>query len=275
MARMIILVAVFMLFGSSLGCLFGKWFIQCGKNIKNCITPPSQPIQLDMAPDSVDDMYNKCEEKMKEKIEKEFLQNEKNNNQNFKDAWDKAAVYYNSKSAHDPPLKKEQIMAAHAYTLEEPPFYREFNNAVRKQNSEYKTTFQYHTLHFYLTMALRNIKPTAENCVTVYRRTPCKFSKDIQNKEIRLGAFSSSSMGDYSDPEFGTKSCFEITTCFGASISMFSKFPNEREVLIPPYEVFKVTAIKESSKKNKLPCEVVYTLESTKTTQSNLNCALI
>ncbi|XP_054897154.1 ecto-ADP-ribosyltransferase 5-like isoform X2 [Poeciliopsis prolifica] len=243
----------------------------CEKKSQDCL-----PFALDMAPDSVDDMYNNCEVKMKEKIENEFLQNEKNKDKNFKEAWNKAEKYYNSKWANNnTPLKKEQIMAAHAYTLEEPALYCDFNNAVRKQNSEYKTTFQYHTLHFYLTMALRTIKPTAENCVTVYRRTNCKFSKDVQNKEIRLGAFSSSSMGDYSDPEFGTKSCFEITTCFGASISKFSKFPDEREVLIPPYEVFKVTAIKENSKKNKLPCEVVYTLESTKTTQSNLNCALI
>ncbi|XP_023189159.1 ecto-ADP-ribosyltransferase 5-like [Xiphophorus maculatus] len=232
------------------------------------------PISLDMAPDSVDDMYDKCEEKMKEKIETDFLKNEKNKNKNFKEAWNKAEEYYNRKrEKNNLPLMKEQIMAAHAYTLEEPPLYREFNNAVRTQKSEYKTKFPYHTLHFYLTMALRTIKPKPENCITGYRRASCKFRKDVLNKEIRFSAFSSSSADGYGDKMFGEESCFEITTCFGADISEFSAFKSEREVLIPPYEVFKVTEIKESSEHNKLPCNVVYKLQSTKTTSSNLNCA--
>ncbi|XP_043969783.1 ecto-ADP-ribosyltransferase 5-like [Gambusia affinis] len=268
MARLVILVAVFMLFGSSLGCLLGKWLTQ---KIQDCRNPP---IPLNMAPDSVDDMYDKCEEKMKEKIEKEFLQNEKNKNKNFEEAWSKAEEYYKSEwEKKKQPLMKEQIIAAHAYSLEEPALYREFNNAVRTQKSVYKTNFPYHTLHFYLTMALRTIKPTAENCVTGYRRASCKFRKDVLNKEIRFGAFSSSSIGGYCDKKFGEESCFEITTCFGAQISKFSAFPSENEVLVPPYEVFKVTEVKESSEQNKLPCKVVYKLQSTKTTSSNLNCA--
>ncbi|XP_032417684.1 ecto-ADP-ribosyltransferase 5-like [Xiphophorus hellerii] len=233
------------------------------------------PFSLDMAPDSVDDMYDRCEEKMKEKIETDFLQNEKNKDKNFTEAWNKAEEYYKREWENNPPLMKEQIMAAHAYTLDEPPLYSEFNNAVRTQKSVYKTKFLYHTLHFYLTMALRTIKLNAGNCVTVFRRTNCKFSKDVLNKEIRLGAFSSSSMGDYPDEEFGTQSCFEIFTCFGANISKFSEFPEESEVLIPPYEVFRVTDIKERSKHSELPCEVVYKLQSTNNPLSKLNCDLI
>ncbi|XP_032417762.1 ecto-ADP-ribosyltransferase 5-like [Xiphophorus hellerii] len=267
MARLVILVAMFMLFGSSLGCLFGRWIIQKIQDLRH------PPIPLNMAPDSVDDMYDKCEEKMKDKIEKDVLQNEKNKDTNFTGAWNKAEEYYKREwEKNNPPLMKEQIMAAHAYTLEEPPLYSEFNKAVRTQKSVYKTKFPYHTLHFYLTMFLRTIKPKAENCVTVFRRTKCEFSKNVLNKQIRLGAFSSSSMGDYPDEEFGTQSCFEITTCFGANISEYSAFPKENEVLVPPYEVFKVTEIKKSSEHNKLPCKVVYKLQSTKTS-SNLNCA--
>ncbi|XP_043969775.1 ecto-ADP-ribosyltransferase 5-like [Gambusia affinis] len=273
MARLVILVAVFMLFGSSLGCLLGKWLTQCVQKFQDYRNPP---ILLNMAPDSVDDMYDKCEEKMKEKIEKDFLQNEINKDKfktNFSEAWNKAEEYYKSEWEKNPPLIKEHIMAIHAYTLEDPPLYCEFNNAVRTNKSVYQTKFPYHTLHFYLTMALRTIKPTAENCVTGYRRTKCKFRKDVLNKQIRFSAFSSSSIGGYANKTFGEESCFEITTCFGAEISKFSKFPSENEVLVPPYEVFKVTEVKERSEQNKLPCKVVYKLQSTKTTSSNLNCA--
>ncbi|XP_016523316.1 erythroblast NAD(P)(+)--arginine ADP-ribosyltransferase-like [Poecilia formosa] len=267
MAKLVIWVTVFMLFGSCVG-------IPQAKLMKECKTLPDCPIKLDMATDSVDDMYDKCENDMERKV-KTFLSNEQNTNENFKQAWNKAEEYYKSEWENNPQLKKEQIMALHAYTLEDPPLYCDFNEAVRTNKSVYKTKFQYHTLHFYLTMALRTIKRKAEeHCVTVYRRTRCKFSRDVLNKQIRLGAFSSSSMGDYSDEQFGTQSCFEISTCFGASISEFSEFETESEVLVPPYEGFKVTEIKESSEDNELPCEVVYKLQSTKTTRSNLNCAL-
>uniref|UniRef100_A0A3P9MSK8 NAD(P)(+)--arginine ADP-ribosyltransferase n=1 Tax=Poecilia reticulata TaxID=8081 RepID=A0A3P9MSK8_POERE len=214
-------------------------------------------IKLDMAKTSVENMYDKCEQDMEKKVKEKFLQNEKTKRKAFQQAWDKAEKYYNTiwKNMWTP-LKKEQIMALYAYT-------HKFNNAVRKQNSKYKTKFQYHTLHFYLTMALRTIKPKAENCVTVFRRANRKFSKDVLNKEIRLGASSSSSMG----------SCFEISTCFGADISEFSSIKSEKEVLIPLYEVFKVTGINKASD-NTLPCEVVYELRSTNKPLSNLNCAL-
>ncbi|XP_043969774.1 ecto-ADP-ribosyltransferase 5-like [Gambusia affinis] len=267
----IVLAVVLILLVLGLGLGLGLWHASESQKIQDCRYPP---IPLNMAPDSVDDMYDKCEEKMKGKIENDFLQNEKNKNKNFKEAWNKAEEYYKSEwEKKNPPLMKEQIMAIHAYTLKNPPLYCEFNNAVRTNKSVYQTNFPYHTLHFYLTMALRTIKPTAVNCVTGYRRTKSEFRKDVLNKQIRFSAFSSSSKDGYANEMFGEESCFEITTCFGAQISKFSKFPSENEVLVPPYEVFKVTEVKESSEQNKLPCKFVYKLQSTKTTSSNLNCA--
>ncbi|MED6254492.1 hypothetical protein ATANTOWER_027569 [Ataeniobius toweri] len=164
-------------------------------------------------------------------------------------------------------------MALHAYTLENPPLYAEFNKAVRTQNRQYKTKqFKFYALHFLLTMALRSLKSKAKECITTYRRTKSEF-KTAVNKEIRFGAFTSSSVGSYPSITFGDQSCFEISTCFGAEISKFSRFESEKEVLIPPYEVFKITDIKKSSLKNLLPCKVVYKLKSTKNPHSNLNCA--
>ncbi|KAI4827639.1 hypothetical protein KUCAC02_031022 [Chaenocephalus aceratus] len=144
------------------------------------------------------------------------------------------------------------------------------------QKHEYKTTFRYHALHFFLTDALQTLnarKPVEERCLKVYRRSNRSFSQDVLNKVIRLGSFASSSGGWYPKAErFGDKSCFEIITCLGADISKLGE--SEREVLIPPYEAFKVTKIERRSAQKILPCEVVYKLETTNTPLSNLNCAL-
>ncbi|XP_060882733.1 ecto-ADP-ribosyltransferase 5-like [Labrus mixtus] len=143
-------------------------------------------------------------------------------------------------------LGKERIMAIYVYSLDKPKVYLDFNKAVQSQKSEYKTTFRYHALHFVLT------------------------------KAIRFDSFTSASMGWYPSSErFGDESCFEIVLCHGADVSLFSKLGEaEREALIPPYEVFKVTSVKRRSEQKNLPCEVVYKLKSTRKTLSSLNCAL-
>ncbi|XP_027874877.1 erythroblast NAD(P)(+)--arginine ADP-ribosyltransferase-like isoform X1 [Xiphophorus couchianus] len=245
-------------------------------SIKYCIGAPAPQkkicsFPLDLAPNSVDDMYNGCEDEMGKRVAS-LLNTEKKGE--FREAWRAAQkCYSNNWATTTSRLKKEQIMAIHAYTLGMPPIYDKFNKAVRTQKSGYKTKFQYHALHFYLTMALRSLKHNAPQCVKTYRRTNCKFETEI-NREIRFGGFTSSSEGGYPSPHFGDQSCFEITTCFGADISTFSMFEWENEVLIPPYEVFKVTDIQKRSGKNFLPCQVVYKLKSTRKTRSSLNCAL-
>ncbi len=171
-------------------------------------------------------------------------------------------------------------MAIYVYTLDKPKIYLDFNHAVQTRKSKYKTTFRYHTLHFFLTDALQTLnarKPEAERCLTGYRRVNSSFRQDVLNKMIRFGSFTSSSMGCYPSAErFGDKSCFEIVTCSGADVSLYSKLgESEREALIPPYEVFKVTKIERRSDQKSLPCEVVYKLKSTRKTLSNLNCALV
>lgn len=222
---------------------------------------------------------------MEYKVRKEYLANEKNKDKNFTLAWSEAEKYYNKKwkrkKAKRPStsLGKEQIMSIYVYTLDKPKIYLDFNDAVRTQKSKYKTTFRYHTLHFFLTDALQTLntrKPDAERCLTGYRRVNSCFRQDILNKVIRFGSFTSSSMGWYPSAErFGDKSCFEIVTCSGADVSLYSKLgESEREALIPPYEVFKVSKIERRSDQKSLPCEVVYKLKSTRKSLSNTNCAL-
>ncbi|XP_049428218.1 ecto-ADP-ribosyltransferase 5-like [Epinephelus fuscoguttatus] len=272
MAMMAVWAAVLITYGFSTGMAMTK------PGLNSCL-------QLDMAPNSVDDMYNGCKDNMKFKVQTEYLQNEKNRDRNFKQAWDEAEKYdtqkWKRRKGKRPPnyLGKEQAVAIYAYTLDKPSIYSDFNNAVRTQRPEYSTTFRYHAFHFFLTDALQTLntrKPQAERCLTGYRRVNSYFCQNVLNKVVRFGSFTSSSMGWYPNPvKFGDKSCFKIITCLGADVSLYSKLgESEREVLIPPYEAFKVTKIERRSKQRDLPCEVVYTLESTRTPLSNLNCAL-
>lgn len=238
-----------------------------------------------MALDCVDDAYVGCEDKMENKVKTEFLLSEKNQNKNFSQAWTEAEKHYNRRWRPKPgkkpsrTLTKEEIMAVYVYTLDRPKIYPEFNAAVRSQKSRYKTTFKYHALHFFLTSALKKLnalKLRTERCLTSFRRVDSYFSQDVLNKQIRFGSFTSGSMGRYPRPDrYGDTSCFEIYTCFGADISLYSKFgESESEALIPPYEVFKVTKVEKRSEQKKLPCQVVYNVKSTETVISSLNCAL-
>ncbi|XP_039659719.1 NAD(P)(+)--arginine ADP-ribosyltransferase 1-like [Perca fluviatilis] len=268
MAMMVILAAVLLTYGVSPGIAMeaGKFGAVAGKN---------SVLQLDMAENSVDDMYFGCKNKMKKRVT-EDLKNEKNNNPNFTEVWDRSEkeVHWSIWKRFTEVLTKKQIVAIRTYTDE--GVYGDFNAAVRTQGPEYNTTFGYHALHFLLTTAIQDIRAKKkEQCLTGYRKVDKYFSENVENKSIRFGSFTSTSQGRYLNAKkFGNKSCFEIFTCMGADISPYSKVKYEAEVLIPPYEVFKVVEIKKrSTMQPNLPCEVVYKVKSTGYV-SKLNCAL-
>ncbi|XP_045071765.1 NAD(P)(+)--arginine ADP-ribosyltransferase 2-like [Coregonus clupeaformis] len=238
-------------------------------------------IPLDMVPNSVDDVYNGCTEQMYNKVRKEYLPNENRNVAIFNESWKKAAgcaknvkdrfkkdkSKYNSKDK----LTHDHVKAICAYTGGQSKMYPVFNQAVRTNRTEYTTSFQFHSLHFLLTDAIRLLKLNQKTCHTTYRRTNLEFVGKV-NKIIRFGYFASSSFLK-NLTHFGEKSCFEVKTCFGADLKSYPKMGNrEKEVLIPPYEVFKVTAVLKKENDKNLWCDVVYKLESIKPPKSNLNC---
>ncbi|XP_067284873.1 NAD(P)(+)--arginine ADP-ribosyltransferase 2-like [Pseudorasbora parva] len=226
-------------------------------------------IPLDMALKSVDDKYMGCREKMAKLVEKKFLKKELNKSPVFKTAWHEGKKF--AKGPKDD-LKKIHSIAIYVYS--DTTVYKNFNKDIHRDKKQYKNeAYKWYSLHFLLTEAIQILKKTQNQCHSTYRGTNVEFNKDVLNKLVRFGSFTSSSLDIKVTKNFGTKSCFEIRTCEGANVAKYSKYSNEKEVLIPPYEKFKVTAVKTRVEQKDLWCETVFVLKSTGT-RSNLNCAL-
>ncbi|XP_076153508.1 erythroblast NAD(P)(+)--arginine ADP-ribosyltransferase-like [Alosa pseudoharengus] len=226
---------------------------------------------LDMKPNSVDDQYKGCAENMTNLVKNTFLQKELNN-QEFGEAWKRA-----NDSCGNPGhgLTINQCIALFVYSdSNKTQIYKVFNEAGRDGKEEYKSrTFKWYSLQFFLTEAVQALKREQKNSKTTFRGTNVSFLKKVVNHEIRFGQFASSSTEKKTAQGFGTKSCFEINSDQGVAIKDFSTIPGENEVLIPPYEKFKVTEVLEKVNDPNLWCETVYKLQSTGI-QSNLNCAV-
>ncbi|XP_065108673.1 T-cell ecto-ADP-ribosyltransferase 2-like [Paramisgurnus dabryanus] len=216
---------------------------------------------LDMAVNSVDDQYVKCTKEMETLVWKKYLNNEIKTNKVFGEEWKKGEIKNYSKLQDN--LTRNNSIAIFVYTGRASKL---FNPDVLFGKEKYLNgTFAWYSLHFFLTQAIQTLKIT--NCILTYRCTRDKFNETVLNKEIRFGFFASSSL-DRKANVFGNESCFEINTCYGANVIQYSQHPLEKEVLIPPYEKFKVTDIKKTNW-----CKTVFVLESTGI-ESNLNCAV-
>ncbi len=223
---------------------------------------------LDMAPDSVDDQYEGCRDNMTNDVETKYLKKELNNSDKFKIAWKEAEEFAKK---NDTDLKKNNLMAMYVYSGSH--VFNHFNNDTRYGKEQYRETrYKWYSLYFLLTEAIQILNKTQNTCYTTFRRTKVKFNETVLNKEVRFGSFASSSLNINIIKRFGNVSCFEINTCEGADVSKYSKLEREKEVLIPPYEKFKVTDIKKKGQEGAW-CDTVFILKSTGR-QSDLNCAL-
>ncbi|KAJ4919335.1 hypothetical protein JOQ06_021409 [Pogonophryne albipinna] len=80
-------------------------------------------VPLDLAPNSVDDMYTGCKDKMEYRVKKEYMQSEKNKDKNF-------TLKRKKGKRPSTSLEKEQIMAIYVYTLDNPKIDLDLNEAV-------------------------------------------------------------------------------------------------------------------------------------------------
>lgn len=170
-------------------------------------------------------------------------------------------------------LTLEHLRSICVYTG--PHMYQQFNAAVRSHRDTYGSQFKFHYLYVLLTSAIQTIK-LRQPCYTSYRRSNHNFSGTL-GQNMRFGSFASTSLRT-DLTHFGDKTCFVIRTCFGANVSEFSVYPEEEEVLIPPYEQFEIMSKKLKGDKGTpaglKDCEVVFVLKSVGW-KSELNCKLV
>ncbi|XP_032417686.1 erythroblast NAD(P)(+)--arginine ADP-ribosyltransferase-like [Xiphophorus hellerii] len=227
---------------------------------------------LDMAVNSVDDRYSTCATQMEAKVKKTYFEKEMENNV-FSKAWKGAESCADrnmkQKEPADEALTKDHMQAICVYTAGGPAdFFKAFNDAVRTKRQQYSSSFPFHSLHFWLTRAIQILKPNHNECYTTFRRMKSTLTGEV-NQEIRFGNFASSSKLS-TLTHFGETTCFKITTCHGAYLKKYPKLQDyEQEVLIPPYEKFKIVSKDKPPELN--DCKTVYVLKNARL-QSNLDC---
>ncbi|XP_026160097.1 ecto-ADP-ribosyltransferase 4-like [Mastacembelus armatus] len=120
-------------------------------------------------------------------------------------------------------------------------------------------TFESRSLFVSLSEAIQILKHSQVTCISTNYRTETLLNLISSKTHIRFSTFI---LG--SDEWNFTKnaSCFEVYTCFGADVTYYSASKQNKQVLIPPYEVFKVTHIQTDTQR----CKIIYKLKS------NLNC---
>ncbi|XP_032649113.1 ecto-ADP-ribosyltransferase 5-like isoform X1 [Chelonoidis abingdonii] len=237
-----------------------------------------QPV-LDMAYDAFDDQYIGCTEVMENIIKSKLLRQEKSTHKMFSKSWEAAKKQWNNKKKNlilPIGFKDENGIAVLAYTSgDKIPLYQEFNKAVReagKSRAYYLKHFPFKALHFYLTRALQLLKG---DCAEMYETEVYRGVRSLHYEPneigdmVRFGTFTSSSSDWDVAQRFGSATFFTIRTCFGVPITNISYIPDEREVLIPVYERFRVFHFTQDKNSN------MFVLHSTNRTFSLYNCAYI
>ncbi|XP_042340203.1 ecto-ADP-ribosyltransferase 4-like [Plectropomus leopardus] len=171
---------------------------------------------------------------------------------NFSQAWSNAGQ--KAKKPVHQYMEKHHSMAIYMYTNMLHPVM-----TAGRGGKPPEETFESPSLYFSLSEAIQILKHSQVTCLSTNYRTEALLHLNISDKLVRFSTFILGS--DRRDFTRDT-SCFEVYTCFGADITHYSALKLNSQVLIPPYEVFKVTDTETDTQK----CKVVYTLKS------NLNC---
>uniref|UniRef100_A0A8C9Y3P7 NAD(P)(+)--arginine ADP-ribosyltransferase n=1 Tax=Sander lucioperca TaxID=283035 RepID=A0A8C9Y3P7_SANLU len=193
-----------------------------------------------------DDMNDECRSKATVVTDKAMMQ-KWDTSTNFSQPWSNA-----EKKAREPAhkyMEKHHSVALYLYTnIMLQPVKQDIETAERSRK-RLKKTFEPHSLYFFLSEAIQILKHSQVTCLQTNYRTETLLHLNISNKLIRFNTFTLGSDG------WNFKrnaSCFEVYTCFGADITLYSALKLNRQVLIPPYEVFKVTDTETNTQRCKI-----------------------
>ncbi|NXD45915.1 NARE ribosyltransferase, partial [Copsychus sechellarum] len=217
--------------------------------------------RLDMAPNSFDDRYRGCGPAMRVELPA-LNRSDFQNNSLFARVWPKALAEWQRLGSPLSPLSSSaQAIALMAYTMDD--LYQQFNDDVRelgRSPQEYRDNFHFKALHFLLTDALATLRDAqGKQCRCVLRGTDKYLFQANVGDIVRFGQFASASLCKDIAQGFGSTTVFKVQTCYGAHIKNFSRYPIEDEVLIPPFEKFKVTKVTEDGEKVRIHLDSIGT----------------
>lgn len=203
-------------------------------------------VPLDMAPDAVDDMYNKCEKDALNKfVFSDLLKEELNNSEAFQKAWHDSQTSGCTKVI--PGGVKEHTTALQTVTSAE-NFRTTLNNAVYTygtNTSTYEDNFYFKSLHFLLMDSIRLLYPP-DTCKTVYAFSDPKFSAQ-KGSSVRFGRFymAYSSLDVLKETDIDDEDIIlGITTCFFAELGDNICHDDDPVTLLSPTEEFTVEDVK-------------------------------
>ncbi|XP_078087799.1 erythroblast NAD(P)(+)--arginine ADP-ribosyltransferase-like [Mustelus asterias] len=224
--------------------------------------PGKKYVKLDMAKNSAAYIFTQTPAADQAAID--YIRDEWVDRKDFLKVWDDARKGLRHHVAIPEGLRREHLMAIHAYT-QESVLYREFNEAIRQfgsNDSTYHENFHFKCFHYLLSIALDTLKSNGHK---TFRGVPILFNATM-GEAVRLGQFSSTSFDmsiaqAFLQPNAAENTLFNIETKLGVPVSKFSATYFENEVLIPPIEVFEVKDVSDCEK-NIETCWVNITLSA-------------
>ncbi|XP_005519535.1 PREDICTED: ecto-ADP-ribosyltransferase 4 [Pseudopodoces humilis] len=219
------------------------------------------PTLMDMALHSFDDQYLGCREEMMEELEQgDYFQKEIADNKDYFRLWKKAQeALLKSPVGLLREMRASHAIVLMAYTMNS-SLHSQLNRATSTAGispEHYRHKFSFKYFHFYLTTAIQILKEWQSSrgehkCYQVHRGVKDLHIEAKVGSRVRFGHFTSTSRLRSEAQKFGNETLFTVTTCLGAAVQGFSYHISEKEVLIPPYEIFLVKSFFQTQQGNQL-----------------------
>lgn len=216
---------------------------------------------MDMALQSFDDQYLGCREEMMEELEQgDYFRKEIATNKDYLHLWKKAQeALLKSPVGLLREMCDSHAIALMVYTMNS-SLHSQLNWATSTAGispEHYRHNFSFKYFHFYLTTAIQILKEWQSSmgkhkCYEVHRGVKDLYIEAKEGSRVRFGRFTSTSHLRSEAQKFGNETLFTVTTCLGAAMQGFSYHTSEKEVLIPPYEIFLVKSFLQTQQGNQL-----------------------
>ncbi|KAG8147579.1 hypothetical protein E2320_000219 [Naja naja] len=165
----------------------------------------------------------------------------------YRKTWETAKSYWDGLGQSIGSFNPIYGTAIMAYTVGD-DLYRDFNTVAREagKSQDSYDRYAFRDFHLLLTKAVQ-AKPK-KSCYEVFRRIKNICFTISDKAVVPFGQFASSSLDKMVGQRFSEDTFFSIWTFYGVPVNDFSYNPHEKEVLIPPYEMFAVTGQRRTEK---------------------------